>query len=67
MLIDSNFQFLASQKPIWIVSDIRRKSDIQWFRENYPNKVKTIKVSTSETSRKKRGWKFTKGISSRIF
>ncbi|KAJ8686808.1 hypothetical protein QAD02_022602 [Eretmocerus hayati] len=52
----------AHKKSIWIISDARRKTDIRWFKENYENKCRTIRISTSEDTRKKRGWIFTKGI-----
>ncbi|XP_014254298.1 phosphomevalonate kinase [Cimex lectularius] len=51
----------AKTKPIWIVSDIRRKTDIRWFKENY-NVVKTVRVICDEDVRKQRGWEFSEGI-----
>lgn len=48
-------------KPIWIVSDIRRKTDIGWFRETYGDKIKTIRIEVDESVRKKRGWVFSEG------
>lgn len=53
--------FSANDKPIWIISDARRKTDLQWFKENYVDKCKTIRISSSEEVRKNRGWKFCKG------
>lgn len=54
--------FEAETKPVWIVSDIRRKTDIRWFRENYGKSVKTIRIYASEETRIKRGWQFSKGV-----
>lgn len=48
-------------KTIWIVSDIRRKTDIAWFQETYGEKIKTIRIEAEDDVRKKRGWVFTEG------
>ncbi|EEB15119.1 Phosphomevalonate kinase, putative [Pediculus humanus corporis] len=53
--------FNAYSKPIWIISDIRRKTDISWFKDNFMN-VKTIRIEADEQVRKSRGWDFTPGI-----
>ncbi|KAK2579197.1 hypothetical protein KPH14_002717 [Odynerus spinipes] len=52
----------AHDKPIWIVSDARRKTDIQWFKENYGDACKAIRIIASPEIREQRGWKFTSGI-----
>ncbi|XP_032687573.1 phosphomevalonate kinase isoform X2 [Odontomachus brunneus] len=49
-------------KSVWIVSDVRRKTDIQWFIENYGDICKTIRIVCSEEVRQKRGWVYTLGI-----
>lgn len=54
--------YSAESKPVWIVSDIRRKTDILWFKENYGKAVKTIRVQAEEDVRKRRGWIFTTGV-----
>ncbi|XP_054419472.1 phosphomevalonate kinase isoform X3 [Pteronotus mesoamericanus] len=46
-------------QPVWLVSDTRRVSDIQWFRETYGAVVQTVRVVASEQSRQQRGWVFT--------
>nr|XP_048311543.1 phosphomevalonate kinase isoform X1 [Myodes glareolus] len=48
-------------QPIWLVSDTRRVSDIQWFREVYGTVTQTVRVVASEQSRQQRGWVFTPG------
>lgn len=53
--------FTASQWPVWIVSDVRRKTDVEWFQNNYSGKVKTIRIEASEDTRKKRLWSFVSG------
>lgn len=52
--------FLGS-KPIVIVSDIRRKTDIEFFRSHSYN-IKTIRINASQEVRKARGWTFQNGI-----
>lgn len=48
---------------MWIVSDVRRKTDILWFKETYSiEKIKTIRINASKEKRKERGWIFTLGI-----
>lgn len=51
-----------ASKPIWIISDARRKTDIAYFKQNYRFITYTVRVQASEETRKKRGWVFTKGI-----
>ncbi|XP_060525629.1 phosphomevalonate kinase [Cylas formicarius] len=51
----------AAPNEVWIISDVRRKTDIKWFRENYRN-VKTIRIAADVETRAKRGWKFCKGV-----
>ncbi|XP_043285176.1 probable phosphomevalonate kinase [Venturia canescens] len=52
----------AKDKKYWIVSDVRRKTDVKWFQENYGTKCKTIRISSNQRTREKRGWSFTEGI-----
>ncbi|XP_018330380.1 phosphomevalonate kinase [Agrilus planipennis] len=52
----------AIPKKIWIVSDIRRKTDINWFQSNYGKMVKKVRIIADDDVRKQRGWKFTKGV-----
>ncbi|KAM7055451.1 phosphomevalonate kinase [Molossus nigricans] len=49
-------------QPVWLVSDTRRMSDIQWFREVYGAVTQTVRVVASEQSRQQRGWVFTSGV-----
>lgn len=49
-------------QPVWLVSDARRLSDIQWFLEAYGSLTKTVRVVATEKSREQRGWVFTPGV-----
>ncbi|XP_042212952.1 phosphomevalonate kinase-like, partial [Homarus americanus] len=48
--------------PIWIVSDMRRQSDLSWFKQHYGECLYTVRITASEEVRKQRGWVFTPGI-----
>ncbi|XP_030020133.2 phosphomevalonate kinase [Manduca sexta] len=52
----------AADKDIWIISDIRRKTDIQWFKETYGNLIRNIRIFADEETRKARGFKFQVGV-----
>ncbi|NP_001161888.1 phosphomevalonate kinase [Sus scrofa] len=49
-------------QPIWLVSDTRRLSDIQWFQETYGAVTQTVRVVATEQSRQQRGWVFIPGV-----
>ncbi|CAM4705290.1 unnamed protein product [Leuciscus chuanchicus] len=51
-----------AEKPVWIVSDCRRKSDVQWFRQEFPDRCVCVRVEASEQTRSQRGWRFTTGV-----
>jgi phosphomevalonate kinase len=51
----------AEKKSVWIVSDVRRKTDIQWFKETYQDKIKTVRIRADTNVRESRGFVFTKG------
>lgn len=38
-------------KPVWIISDARRKTDIIYFKETYPEAAVTVRVSASLETR----------------
>lgn len=56
------FFLTATERPVWVVSDIRRKTDVQWFKETYGDIVYTIRITADEQTRIDRGFKFVKGI-----
>lgn len=49
-------------KPFVVVSDIRRKNDIKWFRENFGDRMKIIRIKCDDSIRAHRGWKFEAGV-----
>lgn len=49
-------------KPTVIVSDIRRKTDIKYFRETFGSKVHLIRIKCDDCVREERGWKFQEGV-----
>ncbi|XP_040899525.1 phosphomevalonate kinase [Toxotes jaculatrix] len=52
----------GAQQPVWVVSDARRLSDLQWFWSEFPRQTRTVRVQSSEETRKQRGWSFTAGV-----
>jgi len=54
--------FHGEKHPIWIVSDLRRTSDLEFFRNNYKDCVVTVRIVASESVRKQRGFIFTTGV-----
>ncbi|XP_050676183.1 phosphomevalonate kinase [Leptidea sinapis] len=52
----------ATVKPIWIVSDIRRKTDIKWFQETFGKLIRTIRLEADDNTREERGFKFKVGV-----
>ncbi|XP_056143105.1 phosphomevalonate kinase [Lampris incognitus] len=52
----------GARQPVWIVSDARRLSDLQWFWRRYPKKTRCVRVQASEQTRRDRGWVFTAGV-----
>lgn len=47
---------------IIIVSDIRRKSDVKFFKETYGDKIVTIRITCPEIIRAERGWIYQLGV-----
>ncbi|XP_039243601.1 phosphomevalonate kinase-like isoform X3 [Pipra filicauda] len=48
--------------PVWVVSDTRRLSDVEWFRDVYGDVVQTVRVVATEETRKRRNWVFVTGV-----
>lgn len=46
---------------VQVVSDTRRLSDVEWFRDVYGDAVQTVRVVASEETRKRRNWVFVAG------
>lgn len=49
-------------KATVIVSDIRRKTDIKYFRKTFNDKIKLIRIKCSDDIRAERGWIFQVGV-----
>ncbi|KAF6021927.1 pmvk [Bugula neritina] len=49
-------------KPVWIISDARRKTDIKYFKETYPSATMTVRVTADIATRENRGYVFTRNV-----
>ncbi|XP_069734984.1 phosphomevalonate kinase [Phaenicophaeus curvirostris] len=52
----------GAAQPVWVVSDARRLSDVDWFRAVYGAAVQTVRVVATEETRKRRNWVFVPGV-----
>lgn len=48
--------------PVWLISDARRQSDMQFFREEYGDVLLTVRVHATQQARKERGWVYNKDV-----
>lgn len=51
-----------SERNIWIISDSRRTTDIEYFLKYYPNKTLTLRIEASQDVREERGFVFKPGV-----
>ena len=51
----------SNQLNVWIVSDARRKTDLNFFSENFPSQIKTVQIHAEDFVRQERNWIFTEG------
>ena len=49
-------------KKVWVISDARRRTDVDYFRQRYCNATITLRVECDNVTREQRGFNFTKGI-----
>ena len=49
-------------KPVWLVCDARRSTDMDYFKSLYTYSCKTVRIVASEDVRRGRGWKFVEGV-----
>ncbi|EMP28226.1 Phosphomevalonate kinase [Chelonia mydas] len=49
-------------QPVWVVSDTRRLSDVEWFQDVYGAAVQLVRVVATEETRKRRNWVFIAGV-----
>lgn len=47
---------------LWVVTDCRQKSDLKYFKDKFPQQVKTIRIVADDTIREQRGWSFISGL-----
>ncbi|XP_038074096.1 phosphomevalonate kinase-like [Patiria miniata] len=47
---------------VWIISDARRQTDVEFFKENYPKQTVTVRVTADDSVRLARGFAHTKGV-----
>lgn len=47
---------------IWIICDIRRYTDIEFFRKYFLESFLLVRIEASKDTREKRGWIFTPSI-----
>ncbi|XP_067395324.1 phosphomevalonate kinase [Emydura macquarii macquarii] len=52
----------GATQPVWVVSDARRLSDVEWFQDVYGPAVQLVRVVASEEARKRRKWVFVAGV-----
>ena len=52
----------GTDKKVWVISDARRRTDIEYFRQNHSGATLTVRVECDNTIREQRGFVFTKGI-----
>ncbi|XP_075704554.1 phosphomevalonate kinase-like [Rhinoderma darwinii] len=46
-------------QPVWIISDSRRRSDVDWFLAAFGDVTQTVRVVASQETRRCRGWIYT--------
>ena len=55
-----NLATKEARKPIWIISDARRRTDLAYFSARY--RTIHVRVTASEQTRALRGWTFVAGV-----
>uniref|UniRef100_A0A8D8KLV0 Phosphomevalonate kinase n=1 Tax=Culex pipiens TaxID=7175 RepID=A0A8D8KLV0_CULPI len=53
---------VVAAREVCIVSDVRRKTDVRFFRETFGERVRTVRIVAGEETRAERGWKFQQGV-----
>jgi phosphomevalonate kinase len=53
---------MCQSNPIWIICDARRRSDLDFFRTHFDERLLLIRIEATDATRMKRGWTFTSGI-----
>uniref|UniRef100_T1JES9 Phosphomevalonate kinase n=1 Tax=Strigamia maritima TaxID=126957 RepID=T1JES9_STRMM len=55
-------QTKAIQFPIWVITDIRRQTDLDYFQNSFGDKVKTVRITAEDNIRQQRHWAYTHGV-----
>lgn len=53
---------VAARQEICLVSDVRRKTDVKFFKETYGDRVRTVRIVVKDETRRERGWQFQEGV-----
>ena len=51
-----------AEKPVWIISDARRKTDIAYFKEHFGDRAQLVRIEADDEVRERRGFVFTTGV-----
>lgn len=52
----------AADFPVWIISDCRRPTDIEFFERHRAYHCLKVRVSASDETRMQRGWNWQEGV-----
>lgn len=52
----------GSSTMIWVISDARRLTDVNYFKQKYSNATITVRVECDNATRQQRGFIFTTGV-----
>ena len=52
----------GSDKPLWIISDARRRTDLKYFDDNFSGRTVKVRITADQAVRCQRGWVFTSGL-----
>lgn len=50
-----------SNKDLWVISDARRTTDLQYFLRYYPQTTLTVRIEATQDVREERGFVFKSG------
>ena len=53
---------VGADKPVWLVCDARRPTDMSYFKKMYDRRTLCVRVEASDSVRVERGWVFTRGV-----
>ncbi|XP_003743963.1 phosphomevalonate kinase [Galendromus occidentalis] len=55
-------KYQADKVPIWIVSDARRPTDIEYFVKKFPGRTALCRIVADDSVRRQRGWEYVSGV-----